>query len=184
MVNDLLKKLIPVFIFFLAVMFGCDNKSDDAKLKLIENEIGKIINRKEQVVIEMKKSPNILSPEFLENFPTNRAQLAPIAAEKKRLFEELAKLSAAEVEKLREAENLTLKNDFSEYLGLMRKHQEKSIEYSNLNIQSYNLILDNEVNTRRRLEENLTEINKKQDVLNKDIGKIEEEQKKNPNHYQ
>lgn len=168
----------------MTAMFGCHNNSDDAKLKLIENEVGKIINRKEQVVIEMKKSPNILSSEYLKNFPANRAQIAPIAVEKKQLFEELAKLSAAEVEKLREAEKLNLKNDFSEYLGLMRKHQEKSIEYSNLSIQSYNLILDNEINTRRQLEEKLTEINQKQDVLNKDMAKIEEEQKKNPNHYQ
>lgn len=173
---------MKVFILFIlslsSLCIGCKYNPDETTIQSISKEMERIISQKERITREMENLPLILSEESLEDFPNNRSQLEPTANKQIRLFAEMIRLDEMEIEKLRHAESLNLEKDFIEFVELMRKTQEKTVEMSKLRIQNFQLILDKTVLTRNQLEDCLSLNSQRLLSLDLEIKQLEEQREK------
>ncbi|MCY7345135.1 MAG: hypothetical protein LH614_02860 [Pyrinomonadaceae bacterium] len=165
------KSLMILLLLFTFIC--CNNNPDKKKAQSLYDEINNLLDQKEQITKEISKQPIIFSEENLKNFPSSHSELELIANDQIRRFNEINKLDAIQVDKLKQVETLPLQRNFLEETKLLRKLQEKRIENTQFGIEKFQLLLDKNISTRSALEEKIAQIKQKQSKIDLEIDQLE-----------
>jgi hypothetical protein len=150
---------------------------NEQDVKNIFQQISDLQDEEESIASEMLGRPRIFAEENVRDFPGNRPLLENTAKQQILSLQRIIELEKLQVERLDEILALPVDERFRRSTTLLAQQFKKGLESKQLDIQSYNLVLDPAITTSQMLQERNQTIVDRRNKIDAEKSALEKQRK-------